>query len=78
VLEIDQIVKERRKLDIGSYALLTTVYENKDETPIELFGFDITLFNIDISGIFQDVGDYKIRFRSISTYKESKWFEGGG
>lgn len=72
VVEIKQIVKELRKLEIGSYELLVAVYENDDKIPLKLLGFDLTLFDLDISEIFHDVEEYKYGFGVILPLRVEK------
>ncbi len=60
--EVTSIVNTVRKLQVGDYQLFVAAYEDTNAPPLGLLTFDLTLFEKDMRGIFDDLRDYKYGF----------------
>ncbi len=62
VQEALDIVKNLKRIEQGEYELLTAVYENVDQKPLKILGFDLTIFENDVRDVFEDTQEYKYGF----------------
>lgn len=60
--EINDILKNLKKIEEGDYEMFVATYETTARSPLKTLGFDFTIFETDVQDIFEDTVDYKYGF----------------
>lgn len=60
--EAEEIVKNVRRLDQGEYRFWVSAYEQESGSPIQVAGYEFTLFEADVSQIFENLSDFRYGF----------------
>lgn len=60
--EINEILRNLKKIEEGEYEIYVAAYETIDHSPLKILGFDLTIFENDAREIFKDIKDYKFGF----------------
>ncbi|MGD0036287.1 MAG: hypothetical protein ABSC53_03220 [Bacteroidota bacterium] len=62
VEEVLGIVRDLKRLEQAEYELIVAAFEQSENSPLSILGFDFTLFENDVREIFDDTSDYKFGY----------------
>lgn len=75
IQEAYDIVRELRTLEASDYELLVAAFDDPQRSPLKILGFRFTLFESDISDVFEDIEDYRYGYGTVLPARKAKYVQ---